>query len=468
MTYLVTRKDLARMYPRASSAWLDAFATLVPVLFPFYKISRLRWVHFCGQIAAETDGLALNPMRENMGYDAAGLLKHFSFRLNKFITDNKKRKPPTLVLGRTFNSAASLASAIQFKKELIADIVYGDREGTPWMQGHLYIGRGPTQCTHLNGYKSLQAEIARQPGGAIYDLVGNPDQLATDPEIGVRAAFANFEKEGLWMWCDRDDCDTLSDALNTGNIHDNVKPFGLPRRRSETARAKAIWPADAWKDAATDIAVVPAAVAAPVAAAAREMRFGDEGDDVEALQTRLAALRFSVGLIDGRFGRQTKLALIAFQADHDLLADGIAGKRTMEVLAQADVPDLGPRTQITKADLKESGSRTIAVTSKGKQAFLAIKGFSLFEFLDQYFDFGFLDSILSKGEHVKSLWTRSKDLARSAIPETVMSAPTAGEHGLIMAACIVSASIAFVGWLALRNVENIRVDDARKGLNLSH
>ena len=341
MTQLITRNDLARMYPRAPGAWLDAFVKLSPTLFAFYNISRLRWVHFAGQIAAETDGLTLSPMQEDMRYSASRMLEVYAYRLNLFITKNKKRNPPTLILGRMFTSAAALAQAIQYKPELIADIVYGDREGTPWMQGHRYIGRGPTQCTHLNNYKALQAEIARQPGGGVFDLVNNPEQLATDPELGVRSAFANFQKEGLWMWADRDDCDTLSDALNTGNIHDNVKPLGLPRRRSETARAKAIWPADAWKANAVDAVAVdtpkpapaasaPATIAsdaapsAPAPTAVRDLSLGDRGEDVRALQQRLSDLQFAVGAVDGIFGKLTKRALVAFQAEHELLADGIA------------------------------------------------------------------------------------------------------------------------------------------------
>jgi len=470
VTQVITRNDLARMYPGAPAAWLDAFVKLIPILFPFYKINRLRWVHFVGQIAAETDGLKLNPMRENMNFSAPRMLEVYSYRLNKFIKDNKERNPPTLVLGRTFSSAAALANAIQYKPELIADIVYGNREGTPWMQGHLYIGRGPTQCTHLDNYKALQAEIARQPGGGEYDLIANPDLLATDPELGVRAAFANFEKEGLWIWADRDDCDTLSDALNTGNVHDKVKPLGLPRRRSETARAKAIWPADAWnaiRSNATDAEIVTGSTAVPAAAIGPVLSLGANGPDVERLQSRLRELGFQVGDVDGDFGKLTKSALVAFQAEHELVIDGIAGPRTWDVLAQAGKRDLGDRQALTAADLAASGSKTIKVTRWAKRGLLSFKLGGLFEILDQSFSLGFLDRIVSKGEQIQSLFSRTKTLAESAVPDVAVAAPTAGSHGIIIAACIVSMTLAAIAYFGFSSIEKSRVKDAREGNNLA-
>ncbi|CAA2142734.1 peptidoglycan-binding protein [Hyphomicrobium sp. ghe19] len=471
MTNLITRNDLARMYPRAPAAWLDAFVKLCPALMQFYKVDRLRWVHMNGQVAAEADGLALNPMRENMNFDAKRMLEVYAYRLNLFV----KQKPPTKIDGRIFSSAAALAAYIQHKPKIIADVVYGGREGTPWMQGHLYIGRGPIQITHLDGYKAIGAEIARQPGGAVYDLVANPEILETDPEVGVRSTFAKFQIDGLWHWCDRDDCYTLSDALNTGNIHDNVKPHGLPRRQSETARAKAIWPADAWgviRGNATDaepVATAPAAQPAAVTPSYPVLSFGSQGPDVERLQRRLSELGFPVGRIESPFifGKLTKSALVAFQAEHELFIDGIAGPRTWDVLEQAGKRDLGDRQALTAADLAASGSKTIAVTRRAKRWLLGFKGFGLFELFDQIFNIGFLDGLISQGERFASLFKRGKALAEDVVPDAVAAAPTAGMHGVIMVFLMVSIVLAAIAYRWFSKIEKTRVKDAQEGNNVA-
>lgn len=59
----------------------------------------------------------------------------------------------------------------------------------------------------------------------------------------------------------------------------------------------------------------------------RAMRKGDVGDDVRALQKALGIP------VDGDFGPATELEVKLFQSNHDLLADGIAGFRTMNALA---------------------------------------------------------------------------------------------------------------------------------------
>ncbi|MDD4881905.1 MAG: peptidoglycan-binding protein [Gallionellaceae bacterium] len=66
------------------------------------------------------------------------------------------------------------------------------------------------------------------------------------------------------------------------------------------------------------------------------LKLNASGKDVERLQKRLQKLGFSPGNIDGDFGPGTEAALIAFQKSRDLLADGIAGPRTLAALGMAD------------------------------------------------------------------------------------------------------------------------------------
>ena len=58
------------------------------------------------------------------------------------------------------------------------------------------------------------------------------------------------------------------------------------------------------------------------------------GDDVAALQERLAELGFDTGRVDGVFGRQTEAALRGFQREYGLVSDGVCGPSTLRALKQ--------------------------------------------------------------------------------------------------------------------------------------
>lgn len=66
----------------------------------------------------------------------------------------------------------------------------------------------------------------------------------------------------------------------------------------------------------------------------RILRRGMSGEDVAALQEDLISLNYSCGRwgADGEFGRATESALKAFQHDHGLVEDGIAGEKTYAAL----------------------------------------------------------------------------------------------------------------------------------------
>lgn len=66
------------------------------------------------------------------------------------------------------------------------------------------------------------------------------------------------------------------------------------------------------------------------------LNFGDSGDKVKALQTRLAALGYYTGKVDGKFGSGTLKAVKLFQARNGLAVDGKVGNRTQLVLDSAD------------------------------------------------------------------------------------------------------------------------------------
>jgi len=70
------------------------------------------------------------------------------------------------------------------------------------------------------------------------------------------------------------------------------------------------------------------------------LRRGVTGPEVGALQRKLEECGFSPGKLDGQFGAGTEAAVIAFQKSQGLLADGVAGPRTLKALGLAENDDL--------------------------------------------------------------------------------------------------------------------------------
>ncbi len=64
------------------------------------------------------------------------------------------------------------------------------------------------------------------------------------------------------------------------------------------------------------------------------LKYGDSGTRVRELQTKLVALGYNTNGVDGKFGAGTQRAVISFQRDCGLTADGLAGTQTLEKLDQ--------------------------------------------------------------------------------------------------------------------------------------
>lgn len=88
---------------------------------------------------------------------------------------------------------------------------------------------------------------------------------------------------------------------------------------------------------------------------------GSRGRDVGQLQDDLTRLGYFNGRRDADFGPLTRAALVSFQADQGLLADGVAGPLTWAALEGAQ-----PRAMrdVTAADLRGRGSETLAAGDK--------------------------------------------------------------------------------------------------------
>jgi len=97
------------------------------------------------------------------------------------------------------------------------------------------------------------------------------------------------------------------------------------------------------------------------------VRMGSKGWVVEHLQEELKRLGYHLGGIDGNFGTATRASILAFQADHGLKTDGIAGPRTWDVMENSARPKpVGEsRATATTATLREKGSQTVADADRG-------------------------------------------------------------------------------------------------------
>jgi len=81
------------------------------------------------------------------------------------------------------------------------------------------------------------------------------------------------------------------------------------------------------------------------------LRSGSQGEEVWQLQERLQALGYYTSAVDGQFGPGTRTAVIAFQRQHGLDADGIVGEGTKAVLysESAQPKPTAPPTQVPTA-----------------------------------------------------------------------------------------------------------------------
>jgi peptidoglycan hydrolase-like protein with peptidoglycan-binding domain len=67
------------------------------------------------------------------------------------------------------------------------------------------------------------------------------------------------------------------------------------------------------------------------------LRRGSAGSEVERLQRDLVRLGYTIGSagVDGIFGDNTETAVLQFQKDRNLIADGVVGPQTGRALEAA-------------------------------------------------------------------------------------------------------------------------------------
>lgn len=165
------------------------------------------------------------------------------------------------------------------------------------------------------------------------------------------------------------------------------------------------------------------------------VRFGSQNASVVNLQTRLHQLNYFTYRIDGIFGKWTDGAVRAFQADHDLEADGVVGNRTWKALKEAQ-----PRLRDNPPDaktLKKRGSTTIASSDKAK---IGVGGLATVAVSDAAMD------AVQKADGMVPILSR-----------------LVTEHWPVL---LLIAGAAFV-WIMLQRIDAARVKAAATGANLT-
>jgi len=280
-----TKEHLAEIISDDADNWYDALCKLLPK----YGITTERRVaHFLSQCAHESGGF--KTLEENLNYSAKAL---------------------RAVFGRYFGDAPK-ADADEYARnpEMIANRVYNDtyrkykmgntQEGDGWR----FRGRGLKQLTGRENYTNFGKSVGMTAEEAA-------EYVAT-PAGAIESACWFWDTKKLNNIADTDDVVKMTKIINGGNI-------GLEDRQKRYAHALKVLgmeASDLGEDDGATVDVDDIGV----------LRKGCKGDGVKLMQEALG-----VGA-DGDFGPGTERALKEWQTANGLVADGIAGPKTLEKL----------------------------------------------------------------------------------------------------------------------------------------
>lgn len=179
--------------------------------------------------------------------------------------------------------------------------------------GRRYKGRGLIQLTGRANYKTMAATLDMP-------LEAEPERAAA-PVLSLTIACEFWKANKLNPLCDADDLDRVTRRINGGTN-------GIDERRLFTSKAKnAIARLQALQLSGIQ---VPAA-GGKKGATMPVLHRGASGEAVVDLQKRLRKFFPALG-VDGDFGPATEVAVSRFQADHNLVVDGIVGADTWAAL----------------------------------------------------------------------------------------------------------------------------------------
>ena len=286
---LITEAQLAVMIP--TNKEIGEWCAALNEMLPKYGITTdKRIAGFISQCAHESSDFRV--LQENLNYKEATLLKVFP---------------------RYFGPSKENAAEYAGKPEKIANYVYMDKNRSKGgALGNVKDGDG-----WLFSGKGLKQVTGRANTTAFGKTVGMTAEEAAAYLLTKKGAL----ESALWFWGSRN----LNEVADTGDVTRLTKiinggDIGLADRQARYAKAMAALGGKV-------SAPAPALAKAPAKAAPVEtLRKGSKGEGVKKMQ---AALRITA---DGDFGLGTEAALKKWQARNGLIADGIAGPRTLAKL----------------------------------------------------------------------------------------------------------------------------------------
>jgi len=279
-----TKEHLAEIIADDANNWYDALCKLLPK----YGITTERRVaHFLSQCAHESGGF--KKLEENLNYSAKALRAVFGRYFGeppKADADEYARNPE-MIANRVYNDA--------YRKYKMGNTEEGD--------GWRFRGRGLKQLTGRENYTNFGKSVGMTAEEAA-------EYVAT-PAGAIESACWFWDTKKLNNIADTDDVVKMTKIINGGNI-------GLEDRQKRYAHALKVLGMEA-SDLGTDEGHVDVEDIGV-------LRKGCKGEGVKMMQEALG-----IGA-DGDFGPGTEKALKAWQASNGLVADGIAGPKTLEKL----------------------------------------------------------------------------------------------------------------------------------------
>ena len=279
-----TKEHLAEIIADDANNWYDALCKLLPK----YGITTERRVaHFLSQCAHESGGF--KKLEENLNYSAKALRAVFGRYFGeppKADADEYARNPE-MIANRVYNDA--------YRKYKMGNTQEGD--------GWRFRGRGLKQLTGRENYTNFGKSVGMTAEEAA-------EYVAT-PAGAIESACWFWDTKKLNNIADTDDVVKMTKIINGGNI-------GLEDRQKRYAHALKVLGMEA-DDLGTDEGHVDVEDIGV-------LRKGCKGEGVKMMQEALG-----IGA-DGDFGPGTERALKEWQASNGLVADGIAGPKTLEKL----------------------------------------------------------------------------------------------------------------------------------------
>lgn len=286
---LLTEAQLAAMIPtnKEVGEWCAALNEMLPK----YDITtHQRIAGFISQCAHESADFKL--LEENLNYKEATLLKVFP---------------------RYFGPGKENAAEYAGKPEKIANYVYMDKNRS---KAGALGNTEPNDGWAMRG-KGLKQVTGRANHTAFGKTVGMTAEQAAEYLMTKKGAL----ESALWFWGSRN----LNAVADTGDIVKLTKiinggDIGLADRQKRFAGAMAALGGKV-------SAPAPAAAAPSSAPASETLKRGSEGPTVKKLQEKLG-----LSPADGIYGFWTADAVKKWQAANGLVADGVAGPKTLAKL----------------------------------------------------------------------------------------------------------------------------------------